>query len=396
MIRLFIILTLSSSFSYAQWYQIHFSQVYKHQPLQAANNPQRIDTFLTKQILQTKHSLDAALQELDSDSITQALIQAHNQGVLIRVVTETDYAHEDSILQLQKAGISVRTDNDRSGLMHNKFLIFDHKTVWTGSLNTTDNGCYKNNNNAIAIVSEKLAANFSTEFDELWNGQFGKTSPKSIPHPIITMQDGTIITTLFAPEMDVASVLMQQITEAETSVVFMAFSFTHDGIGNTMVARYQDGVGISGIFEKRGSSTKYSEFGKMKQHGINVMTDSNPYVLHHKVIVIDEDTVITGSFNFSNNAAKTNDENLLVIEGNRDIAAAYLGEYRQLGGMMDMADQPVSSEVGKAILVLGGGDKQNNKDWRTFSSVAQYVYKVFQKRQFDAEDDIYYLSPEPT
>ncbi|HIA69475.1 TPA: hypothetical protein EYN98_26240, partial [Candidatus Poribacteria bacterium] len=113
-------------------------------------------------------------------------------------------------------------------------------------------------------------------------------------------------------------------------------------------------------------------------------------------MVIDEDTVITGSFNFSNNAAKTNDENLLVIEGNRDIAAAYLGEYRQLGGMMDMADQPVSSEVGKAILVLGGGDKQNNKDWRTFSSVAQYVYKVFQKRQFDAEDDIYYLSPEPT
>ena len=184
MIRLFIILTLSSSFSYAQWYQIHFSRVYKHQPLQAANNPQRIDTFLTKQILQTKHSLDAALQELDSDSITQALIQAHNQGVLIRVVTETDYAHEDSILQLQKAGISVRTDNDRSGLMHNKFLIFDHKTVWTGSLNTTDNGCYKNNNNAIAIVSEKLAANFSTEFDELWNGQFGKTSPKFIPHPI--------------------------------------------------------------------------------------------------------------------------------------------------------------------------------------------------------------------
>ena len=59
-----------------------------------------------------------------------------------------------------------------------------------------------------------------------------------------------------------------------------------------------------------------------------------------------------------------------------------------------MADQPVSSEVGKAILVLGGGDRQNNKDWRTFSSVAQHVYKVFLKRQFDADDDIYYLSPD--
>ena len=113
-IRLLIIsiLSLNSSFSHAQWYQIYFSQVYKHQPRQAASDPQRIDIFLTKRILQTKHSLDAALQKLDSDSITQALIQAHNQGVLIRVVTETDYAHEDSCRRLVSLSELIMTDPD--------------------------------------------------------------------------------------------------------------------------------------------------------------------------------------------------------------------------------------------------------------------------------------------
>jgi len=85
----------------------------------------------------------------------------------------------------------------------------------------------------------------------------------------------------------------------------------------------------------------------------------------------------------------------LNLSGNWEFTATWAGNdnYESVTKTLSVS---VSSEVGKAILVLGGGDRQNNKDWRTFSSVAQYVYKVFQKRQFDAEDDIYYLSPEPT
>jgi len=53
----------------------------------------------------------------------------------------------------------------------------------------------------------------------------------------------------------------------------------------------------------------------------------------------------------------------------------------------------VSAEVGKAIIVLGGGNAEVNAEWKIFSSVADYVYNVFIKRQFDAEEDIHFLSP---
>ncbi len=53
----------------------------------------------------------------------------------------------------------------------------------------------------------------------------------------------------------------------------------------------------------------------------------------------------------------------------------------------------VSAEVGKAIIVLGGGNSEVNSEWRIFSSVASYVYNVFTKRQFDTDEDIQFLSP---
>ncbi len=53
----------------------------------------------------------------------------------------------------------------------------------------------------------------------------------------------------------------------------------------------------------------------------------------------------------------------------------------------------VSAEVGKAIIVLGGGNADSNSQWKTFSSVAGHVYKVLLQRQFDDEKDIYFLSP---
>jgi len=235
---------------------------------------------------------------------------------------------EVPIFSLQKAGIPVKNDGGRSGLMHNKFLVFDNFAVWTGSYNPTENGACRNNNNSIYIRAEELASNFTSEFTEMFvYNQFGKRSPKSIPHPTIIMPDATKIITLFSPENNVDSAIIAQIYKAEESIYFMAFSFTHDGIGTAMIKKYHAGIDVLGVFEKSQSNTKYSEYRKMLNIGIPVKQDSNRWNLHHKVIIIDKDTVITGSFNFSQNATQRNDENLLIIKDNPAIAEIYLKEF---------------------------------------------------------------------
>jgi len=315
------------------WYEIYFSHVYSGNPQEAKQDPTNIDKMLSEKIASAKTSIDAALHELDSAIIADALIKAHQRGVKVRLVTETDYMSEASILKLQDASIPVKNDGGRSGLMHNKFLIFDQDAVWTGSFNTTNNGSYKNNNNAIYICSKELAYNYTAEFNEMFeHSQFGVESEKAIPYPTITMPDKTEISTLFSPENNVLDAIIAQINQAQKSIYFMAFSFTHDGIGHAMIEKYQASVDVKGVFETRNSDTAYSQYPKMKAIGMPVKQDTNKYILHHKVIIIDRNTVIIGSFNFTQNAAKTNEENVLIIKSNPNIANAYLGEFARVYG----------------------------------------------------------------
>ena len=136
------------------WYDLYFSQVYSGDPAVAGANPNNIDRMLVVKINDAKYRIDAALHELDSDRIANALINAKKRGVQVRLITETDYEDEISISAVRQGGIPIKTDEGRGGLMHNKFLVFDQRAVWTGSFNTTTNDATKNNNNAIFIRSE--------------------------------------------------------------------------------------------------------------------------------------------------------------------------------------------------------------------------------------------------
>jgi phosphatidylserine/phosphatidylglycerophosphate/cardiolipin synthase-like enzyme len=109
----------------------------------------------------------------------------------------------------------------------------------------------------------------------------------------------------------------------------MAFSFTSDEIASAMIARHQAGIPVRGVFEKRNAEGVGSEFGPLRDAGLNVLPDGNCYTMHHKVIVIDERIVITGSYNFTSRAERTNDENLLIID-DPTLAAAYLAEFERV------------------------------------------------------------------
>jgi phosphatidylserine/phosphatidylglycerophosphate/cardiolipin synthase-like enzyme len=67
----------------------------------------------------------------------------------------------------------------------------------------------------------------------------------------------------------------------------------------------------------------------MRLEGLPVRLDANGGAMHHKVIIIDEERVITGSYNFSKNASRRNDENVLMIDS-KDIAAQYLKEFDRI------------------------------------------------------------------
>jgi len=98
---------------------------------------------------------------------------------------------------------------------------------------------------------------------------------------------------------------------------------------------------VAGVFERTGSQTRFSEYGAMTQAGLEVYQDGNPYVMHHKVIVLDGRTTVVGSFNFSDNADRDNDENLLIVD-DPGFASQYLAEVERI---LTLARNPSSAKA---------------------------------------------------
>lgn len=279
-----------------------------------------------------KSTLDVAAFELDNRVITDALLRAHRRGVRVRLVTETNYLNEVGIRELQAAGVPIVDDKREGALMHNKFVVFDRAAVWTGSMNFTENCAYRNNNNGALIPNAKLAENYSVKFAWMFEQRkFGGLPNRGdrIPNPVIRLADGTQIENYFSTHDQPAKHVADAVKLARKSIHFMAFSFTHDGIGRAMLDRAAAGAEVSGVFERTQTATGHSEYERMRQAGLEVYLDGNPRNMHHKVIIIDREIVIFGSFNFSESADKSNDENLLIVY-NRALAAEFEEEFERV------------------------------------------------------------------
>jgi phosphatidylserine/phosphatidylglycerophosphate/cardiolipin synthase-like enzyme len=117
---------------------------------------------------------------------------------------------------------------------------------------------------------------------------------------------------------------VSEIEQAQESIVFMAYSFTSDPIAAAMFERAQAGVTLRGVFDEgQNASNKGGEYPTFLAAGYDVKLDGISGLLHSKVIIIDGKTVITGSFNFSAAAEKSNDENIVIIH-DAGIAGQYL------------------------------------------------------------------------
>jgi len=314
-----------------------FWEVYFTAPLDNPN-PQShlgIDARVAAAIDSAKTSIDMVMFEMNNAVLVDALLQAAEGGVTIRVVTddesglEASQEAEHSFPDLAKAGIPIVAD-DRTALMHDKFIIIDGKTVWTGSYNLTESSNYDQNNNVLVFHSPQLAQLYEDEFNEMFEQhQFGPQSPPSKTNQLKV--DNTDVEVYFTPEDHPFPRILELMKEAKKSIRFMAFAFTDNEISTEMIAAAQRGVKVEGIIEKVGSSSAASEMGFLYCAGQDIRLDGNPKFLHHKVILIDDQIVITGSANFSINAAESNDENMVIVHDS-SLASAYKLEFDRMLG----------------------------------------------------------------
>jgi len=115
-------------------------------------------------------TIDAAVYSINNTHIVSALKKAHNRGVRLRILTDKLQASSKSskVLDLYEFGINIKV-NSKFKIEHNKFAIFDHSSVSTGSFNWTNPASAKNSENCVFLIKDKHTVNaYQQRFENLW------------------------------------------------------------------------------------------------------------------------------------------------------------------------------------------------------------------------------------
>lgn len=361
-------------------------------------------TKVIQRINAATYSIDLALYSFfGMDDIADAIIAAKDRGVKVRVVYD-NRDMQGSMQKLVSAGIGLSQRNLTSGIMHNKFAIFDARDtepvndwVWTGSWNWTS-GELDWRNNVIEINDPNLAEAYEDEFEEMWGGEGddpvasnAKFGPNKTDNTIHMFNiGGRDVELYFSPSDGTEGKIQSVIATADTSIYFGLLAFTSDPIFNTINARHLAGVNdIRGIIDDVNGTG--SEFTNLQ--AISEVFDYNlGGKFHHKYGVVDasnvysDPTVITGSHNWSNAANTNNDENTVII---KDLAIAnqfmqeFKKRYNELGGTTDFVVPIITSLENENDIILPTDITLNQNYPNPFNPVTTISFNLPERMNID-------------
>jgi phosphatidylserine/phosphatidylglycerophosphate/cardiolipin synthase-like enzyme len=126
----------------------------------------------------------------------------------------------------------------------------------------------------------------------------------------------------FTPKQRCEPLILNHIRNAKYEILTQAYSFTSKPIANELIRAKNRNVNVQLIADKSQKKTKYSQIRFLKQNAIPVYIDHKPAIAHNKIIIIDGQYVVTGSYNFSHAAEHKNAENIIILN-NKKIANQY-------------------------------------------------------------------------
>jgi phosphatidylserine/phosphatidylglycerophosphate/cardiolipin synthase-like enzyme len=308
-------------------------------------------------IAAARQTLDCAIYDLRHPEVLQALARTAHSGKRLRIAYDAgkqrsggpraDPKPSGTAEAIRQAGLADFATPVHAGrfLMHDKFLVRDSDGVWTGSANFTPGGLELQDNNCLAIQSRELAQSYASTFEGLLTAGHRHISSSAAATarrgtPAITI-DGAHLTPLFEPAAGegIETAIVSGIEPARR-IRLMTFLISDPGILQVL-SRFRDQprADIRGVYDPNGMRAgmrgKDPSLSWFLQDQRFVAAPSHKFdpsreqdFMHNKVLILDDQIVLTGSYNFSENA-ESNDENALRIRSPA-VAEAYTRYFNAL------------------------------------------------------------------
>jgi len=132
----------------------------------------------------------------------------------------------------------------------------------------------------------------------------------------------------FSPNGGCTDAIVKEIGKAKSEIFVQAYSFTSKEIAKALIDAHKRGIHVEIILDKSNKSQKYSATDFTFNMGIPTFIDAEHAIAHNKIMIIDKETVITGSFNFTKAAEGKNAENLLILKS-KELAKVYIDNWNK-------------------------------------------------------------------
>lgn len=306
-----------------------------------------LDDTLVAYIDRASESVDFAIysfSNISSASIPDALNRAAGRGVQVRVIAcGTNQNPGLNDLNSEIPVFVAPDDNNRDGIMHNKFAVIDAESVdsekpvvWSGSTNISYNQVVSDANSMIFIQDQSLAKAYQIEFEEMWgstgdspnpaNAKFGADKTDNTPHEFII--GGNRVESYFSPSDGTNQQIINAINSADNNLNVATMLITRTDVALAIEDAKNRGTAVNVLTEGDANTETVNSILLDALGNESYVFDPEYGILHHKYAVVDnsraefDPLVVTGSHNWSNFANEINDENTLVIH-NGDIANQY-------------------------------------------------------------------------
>jgi len=145
--------------------------------------------------------------------------------------------------------------------------------------------------------------------------------------PALATQD---IEDAFSPDQGATALVVKTIGEANKTIRVAAYSFTSEPIAEALVNAYQHGVDVKVVLDKSQRNAHGSQFSYLTENGVPTRINDHYHIMHDKFMLIDDDILETGSFNYTKSAEEDNAENVLVIHSNSKVDKDYASQWKKL------------------------------------------------------------------
>ncbi len=301
--------------------------------------------LVIKELEQAQKSVSLVFYNLRDDTILQTLKKLHEKKVLIKVYldeyqAELSYNTFDD--ELRHADIEVNTilvGNAENSSMHNKFAIIDEKTVLTGTMNWSTTSFDENYEHFFKITNQVIVKQFLQVFENI-----EKKSDN-----IVFDSDTDNFAVYFAPYESLLPVVTETLQKASKSVFLVMYHLNQPELIQEIINAHKRGVKVIVVLDSPQQKQENSDEDLIAQ-GISVFLVTLPNEfsrMHEKAVIIDNETVVAGSYNWTSLASFHNYETLLKIT-DTDIANAFLSQMFHL--LNDLAKNEFDpSKVGLSV-----------------------------------------------